>query len=235
MTLFKTILTTTALATTFMAAVIAPTQADQSVRRTLFVVDTSGSSTFLVEQYFADQAADYVHGYILGLKPPHDLRMISVGNEGFHKSPINVRGKVTKRRASSPKRVAPQFAGYFRSLPTLAKQGVVQADGMTSLTAFFESLEPICSSAPSRVIVFSDGVQWDSQIDGRQFIAGKVKLSKPIGTPLTGCHVEMLGVGQLKISQASDGLAARLIPQWKVWLEEAGATSVRVVGKLFAF
>ncbi|MCP4184885.1 MAG: hypothetical protein GY761_16460 [Hyphomicrobiales bacterium] len=234
MTLFKNLMITVAGTAFWGVSAVNAASAD-ATERTLFAPDISGSSVFLVEQYFANQAAEYVYTYIRGLKPPHDLRMISVGNTGIANTPIDVRAKITNRRASSAKRIAPQIAGHFKSLPVYTKRGVLKADGMTSLTAFFKSLKPICSSGNTRVIVFTDGVQWDSKIDGRDFMAGRVKLPKPTGTPLTGCHVEMLGVGQLKVSQNSDGLAELIIPQWEAWLEEAGAESVRVVGKLFAF
>lgn len=83
--------------------------------------------------------------------------------------------------------------------------------------------------------MFSDGLEWSSAVDGRAFAAGKVSLPKPDSAFLTGCSVQLLGLGEVKATLDGDGLAARLIPQWRAFLTEAGAESVTVVGSGFAF
>ena len=208
-----------------------PASASDAPRRTILAVDTSGSSTFIADQPSADAAARYVERYIAGLAPPHELRMISVGETGMAKRTIDIRATVTDRRASSPKRVAAEFGGYFRALPTAG----IRVSGSTSLIAFFESLEPVCSAGPTAIIVFTDGLEFSSQIDGRAFARGAIDLPKPGSAFLAGCRIEMLGIGQLRGTANADGLEARLIPQWRKFLEAAGADAVVVTGGFFDF
>lgn len=209
--------------------------AAQEPARTIFGVDISGSSTFLVDQGSADAAGGFVEKYVAGLAAPHELRMVSVGDAGLARRIIDVRTSVTKTRASSAKTLTPQFGGYFRGLPAMAKRGQIEPQGTTSLVGFFRSLEPVCATAATRVIVFTDGLEWSSTIDGRGFAAGKVALPKPDRAFLKGCSVTMLGVGQVKSALSSDALAERLSPQWRTFLTEAGGEPVTVSGGFFGF
>jgi hypothetical protein len=161
--------------------------------------------------------------------------MVSVGDAGLGTRIIDIRATVTASRASNARTLAPQFGGYFRSLPSLAQRGDIAAQGTTSLVDFFHSLEPVCSAGNATVILFSDGVEWSSTVDGSAFVAGKATLPKPESAFLKGCAVKLLGVGQVKAGLDSDGLAARLIPQWRAFLSAAGAEPVTVIGSGFAF
>ena len=209
--------------------------AQDAVFRTILGIDVSGSSTFLYEQASADAAARYVHDYIADLDTPHDLLMISVGDPGLAQRAIDIRATVTERRATSPEHMAGQFGGYFGAMPSLVQSGQLTADDTTSLVAFFQSVEPICSSGSTRVILFSDGVEWSAEVDGRAFLDGAASLPAPTHEFLSGCYVELHGVGQLKADLDSSGLEARLIPIWRDWMTAAGADSVRVTGSFFTF
>ena len=218
----------------FVLAVASPAKA-QEPHRTIFAVDVSGSSTFLVDQTSADAAGEFVEKYVVRLNAPHDLVMVSIGDAGLARRLIDIEAKVTDRRASSARRLAPQFGGYFRSLPELAKRGDLTAQGTTSLIAFLHSLEPACKAGNTTVVAFTDAVEWSSTVDGRAFAAGKVKLPEPEGAFLRGCEIRVLGVGQVKATLDSNGLAERLIPQWRAYLTAAGAEPVSVVGDGFSF
>lgn len=217
-----------------IVGLVTPAEA-QDNPRTVLGVDVSGTSTFLVDQTSADAAGGFVEKYIGALGAPHDLVMMSVGDDGLARRIIDIRAAVTKNRASSAKRLAPQFGGYFRSLPTLVARGAIAPQDTTSLIAFFQSMEPVCKAGNATVILFSDGLEWSSTVDGRAFAAGTAKLPKPDEAFLRGCSVQLLGVGQVKSSFDADGLAARLIPEWRAYLTESGADSVTVVGSNFAF
>ena len=207
----------------------------QERARSILAPDMSGSSTFLYDQTSADAAGAYVENYIARLDAPHDLVMVSVGDAGLAHRIIDVRATVTKNRASSARRLAPQFGGYFRALPGMLKRGEIAEQGTTSLIAFFHSLEPVCAAGSATVIVFTDGVEWSPAVDGRGFADGKVPLPEPQTAFLKGCQVRMLGVGQLRKDLNSNGLAERLIPQWRDFLDAAGADAVTVVGDGFSF
>lgn len=205
----------------------------QEAARTVMGVDISGSSTFLVDQTSADAAGAFVEKYVAGLDAPHELRMVSVGDAGLARLVINIEAKVTKNRASSARKLAPQFGAFFRGLPAMAEKGQIEPQGTTSLIGFFRSLKPFCAKANTAVIVFSDGVEWSSTVDGRALVAGKADLPKPDDAFLKGCRVTMLGVGSVKGSLDSDALEGRLIPQWERFLTEAGADAVVVNGAFF--
>lgn len=222
------------IAPLFLLAAASPVAA-QETPRTIFAVDVSGSSTFLVDQHSADAAGAFVENYVAGLEAPHDLVMVSIGDAGLARRIIDVKATVTKRRASSAKRLAPLFGGYFRGLPGMAKRGEIAAQGTTSLIAFLYSLEPVCAAGNTTVMAFTDAIEWSSTVDGRAFAAGKVTLPEPGSAFLKGCHVTLLGVGQVRSTLESNGLAARTIPQWRAYLTAAGADPVTVIGDGFSF
>lgn len=221
-----------------LTAIIAsanPGVAEETPPRTVIGADTSGTSTFLVDQLSADAAGAFVENYIRGLGHPHLLRLVSVGDAGLARRIIDVRATVTNRRASSARRLAPEFGGHLRSLPELVKRGVIAPQNTTSLIEFFHSLENVCAQGNATAIVFSDGLEWSSVVDGRAFAAGKVGLPKPERAFLAGCHIKLLGVGQVKTEFESGGLAERLIPLWRDYLSAAGADPVVVIGSGFSF
>jgi hypothetical protein len=224
----------TALSLVSFMTVAAPAEA-QETPRTIFGVDVSGSSTFLVDQTSAEAAGAFVENYIAALDAPHALTMTSVGDAGLARRLIDIRATVTNTRASSAKKLAPQFGGYFRALPGLVERGKIAAQDTTSLMAFFQSLEPVCAAGDATVVVFSDGLEWSAAVDGRALATGKTSLPKPDRAFLKGCHVKLLGVGQVKSALDGDGLAERLIPQWLAYLTAAGAEPVTVIGGGFSF
>lgn len=203
--------------------------------RTIMAVDTSGSSTFLYDQSSADAAGNYVQGYITGLSHPHDLLMISLGDPGMGKRAIDIRASLTNRRASSADVLAGQFASFFRALPSLAARGQIKEQGTTSLVSFFQSLESVCAAGNATILVFTDGWEWSATIDGRAFGSGAATLPRPDGPFLSGCRIEMLGVGQVRSTGSSDGLEQLFSGQWRTFLEAAGADSVTVSGGFFGF
>jgi hypothetical protein len=203
--------------------------------RSIFGVDISGTSTFLHDPRSADAAGAWVENYVAGLDAPHDLRMLSIGDAGLAHTLINITARVTDMRATSAARLAPEFGEFFRSLPGLAASGQLDVQGTSSILAFFYSLEPVCQQGNVTVVLFTDGLEWSSAIDGNAFLEGTVSLPTPDRPFLSGCTVIMHGVGQLKSTYNSDGLEARLVPEWRAFLDAAGAAPVTITGSGFAF
>ncbi len=225
------------LATTFVTAVlsVAEVAAAETPPLSVLAVDISGTSTFLHDPRSAEAAGAWIERYIAGLEAPHDLRMLSLGDAGLAHRQIDVAATVTELRATSAARLAPEFGGYFRSLPQLTADGKIDVQGTSSILAFLHSVEPVCQQGNVTVVLFTDGLEWSSTVDGKAFFEGSVGLPTPDRPFLTGCSVIMNGVGQLKASFSSDGLEERLVPEWRTFLEAAGATSVTVTGSGFAF
>jgi hypothetical protein len=208
----------------------------QAAERTIIGVDISGSSTFSTEQHSANEAGRYVTDYVLGLETlPHDLMLVSLGDAGLAQRAIDVRVTLTNRRATSPRRMGPDFGGYLSAIPGLLSSGQLQADNSTSLVSFFRSLEPVCASGDSTIMLFTDGIEWSDEVQGRGFLDGRIGLPAPTHPFLQGCSVQMQGLGQLRADQNAAGLEERLIPIWRDWLTAAGADDVRVTGSFFNF
>lgn len=229
MTLFKALCAASVLAMTTTGAALAQ-------GRTIIGVDISGSSTFTSEQHSATEAGRYVQTYVQGIDSlPHDLMFVSLGDAGLAQRAIDVRVTLTNRRATKPRRMGIQFGSYLSALPDLMASGQLQPDDSTSLVSFLRSLEPVCATGDSTVILFTDGVEWSREVQGRGFLDGRLDLPKPDRPFLQGCAVEMHGVGQLRADQNASGLEERLVPIWRDWLNAAGAHSVRVTGSFFNF
>jgi len=226
-------LNTTALVVA--ASIIAVAADAETPPRSIFGVDISGTSTFLHDPRSAEAAGAWVESYVAALAAPHDLRMLSLGDAGLAHRLIDITARVTDKRASSAARLAPEFGGYFRSLPGLVASGQIDVQGTSSILAFFSSLESVCQQGNVTVVLFTDGLEWSFAIDGKAFLEGTVGLAPPERPFLTGCAVIMHGVGQLKSTFSSDGLEARLVPEWRAFLEAAGAAPVTITGSGFAF
>jgi len=209
--------------------------AQDGVTATMFPVDISGSVGHLFDQIIADETAEYVERYIAGLDHPHRLWMLSFGEPGLAHRVINIRATVTDRRASNARTLSAQFGAYFRALPGLVQDGDLTPQNTTSIIEFLHAIEPVCARGGTRVVMFTDGVEWSSTVDGPALMSGSVSLPMPTEEFLSGCHIEMLGVGQVKGTMSSEGLAGRLIPQWEAFLDAAGADSVLVTGSFFNF
>lgn len=209
--------------------------AQDDISATLFAVDISGSVGHLFDQIVADETAEYVEGYIAGLDDPHRLWMMSFGEPGLAHRIINIKATVSDRRASNARTLSAQFGSYFRLLPSLVQSGDLTPQNTTSIIEFFEAIEPVCARGGSRIVMFTDGIEWSSTVYGRALMSGAASLPTPRDEYLRGCHVEMLGVGQVKGTLSAEGLAGHLVPQWEEFLEAAGAESVLVTGSFFNF
>ena len=222
------------LAASFMLAA-STANAQSDVTATIFAVDISGSVGHLFDQIVANETAEYVTGYIAGLDDPHKLWMLSFGEPGLAHRLINIKATVTQSRASSARTLSAQFGGYFRSLPALVQSGDLTPQNTTSIIEFLRAVEPVCERGGTRIIMFTDGVEWSSTVDGPGLMNGSIKLPMPGEEFLKGCQIEMLGVGQVKGTMSAEGLARRLVPQWEAFLDAAGADTVRVTGSFYNF
>ena len=222
------------LAASFLVAASAAL-AQEDVNSTMFAVDISGSVGHLFDQIVADETAEYVGGYIAGLDNPHRIWMLSFGEPGQAHRLINIKAMVTERRGSNARALSAQFGAYFRALPGLVQSGDLTPQNSTSIIEFLHALKPVCAREKTRIIMFTDGIEWSAAIDGPGLMNGSVTLPMPNEKFLSGCQIEMLGVGQVKGTMSAEGLAGRLIPQWEAFLGAAGADAVRVMGSFYNF
>ena len=199
-------------------------------------IDISASAPITIDHGVAAGAAAYLERYVRGLDAGTRLYVLSVGDAGIAARAINLKATLGRRTQDRPEIIARQLSNYVQSLPDLIASGRLEAQGSTSLVDFLEGFEAQdCEVTPTRIILFTDGVESSSRVSDRAMVAGKMALPHPAGPYLTGCTVEMRGVGQLRSGAGSEGLYARLKPLWQAYFKAAGASKAVISREIGSF
>jgi hypothetical protein len=193
---------------------------------TIIGLDISDSAPLALSQAIANKVAGTIEAHIRDLPPGHRIRILSMGDSGVAKREIDYRQEIGTKARSKARIVAQDIGARIRSIPGMVKAGKLSQQTSTNLVEFLHSLKSLdCHAEQVNVILVTDGIEWSSRVDGRQIIAGTAKIPAPSGRVLDGCSVDMYGVGQQRGDWNSDGLYDRLEPQWRAFLEEAGASA----------
>ena len=199
-------------------------------------VDISASAPLTADPVVAGNAATWLGEQISAMSPGDRLRIVSVGRAGIADRAIDLRATLGNRTRDRPPVVARQVRDYIAGLPRMAASGQLASQDMTSLVDFLEGLAGHdCNATPTRIILFTDGVESSVRINDRDLAAGKISLPRPNTPFLKGCVVELRGVGQLRAGGGSDGLYARLKPVWQTYLEAAGASEIVITREMGGF
>jgi len=199
-------------------------------------VDISGSAPLVLNQGISDNAASYLKRTVMGMQPGERLRILSIGRAGIAERAIDLKATIGNRSRDRPEIIASQLERFFRALPGKAKSGAIARQDATSLIDFLEGFEAHdCTAIPTRIMLFTDGLEASHRISQADLVAGRSTLPLPKADYLKGCDIEMHGVGQLKSGERSDGLFARLKPQWAAFFEAAGAGNVTISGEVGGF
>lgn len=196
---------------------------------TVFAVDISKSSPFLVKDMAARRIAEFARMAILAARPGHELYITTLGLSGFN-AQIDLRARVGNDSRTKPRVLAAGASQVIAGIPRRHRAGEIEGQDFTSLLDFFENFAVHdCVSQPAHLIIATDGVEWSPSFNGNDFVAGRLKLPQPKSQFLKGCRVTMLGVGTT-LSHPNNRLFTLLAPQWKTYLEAAGAVQVNIVG-----
>ena len=203
---------------------------------TIIGIDISTSSPMAYSQGVADNAAAYLKNKTLAMQPGDRLRVLSVGLPGTAIREIDLKATIGNRAKDRPEIIANQLDRYFRSLPAMTRAGKLKPQNATSLIDFLEGFDAHdCRSTPTRLILFTDGLEASHRITENDLANGKYRLPMPEKRYLEGCDVEMRGIGQLLNGGSSDGLFALLKPQWASFLEAAGAREIIITREAGGF
>ncbi len=193
----------------------------------VFAFDISDSAPVAINPNIARSAGNYVQEYILGMKPGDVVKIRTLGTAGVAAQQVYINAKLGKKANSRPRRIAPQIGKLVRSLPQRVKSGAIKIQHRTNIMGFLEALGPSldCQKSPTTIVIFSDGIEWSSQVNGNELLSGKKELPAPSGLILKGCIVEMRGLGQQNIRLGTDSRWFPLLrTQWKKFFTAAGVS-----------
>lgn len=221
----KTFITFAAFISIFLAASL-PSQAGEYI---LTAVDVSGSTAMVSNDTVAGQAAGYLQSVISAMEPGSRVRILSIGAAGLGVRAFDLKAGISTKPRERSNVVAMQAAQFVAAIPSEVKAGRLEAQSSTSIIDFLEGLDAHdCRAQPTRVIIYSDGIESSPRVDSGLLITGKVKLPMPTTPFLEGCQIEMRGVGQLGDGTSSEGLYSLLKPQWAAYFTAAGAARVLI-------
>lgn len=216
----------------FMAAIMAATSLTPvSAAELIIGIDLSDSSPLTLEDAVAKRAAKTVALAASKMKRGDIIKLRSFGEPGVSETQIHETVKLTGRKRAS--KVAKQVQTFIASLPQLVRDGKIRIENRTNALGWLELTGPVfeCSSSGrDRMMILSDGIEWSGTIKGQQLLEG-APLPPPSHNLLSGCRVEMWGVGQ---QQRKFGNDARWYPilrkSWKTYMELAGVASFEAYG-----
>lgn len=190
-------------------------------------VDTSDSFPLLLEDDVALRAGQTVAESIRVLKAKDEVFLRSFGEAGVSATQIHINARIGGR--VKPQAAARDIQKLFASLPELVRQGTMTIEKRTNVMGWLERIGPLlnCQDTPTRVIVFTDAIEWSSAIKGSELLQG-APLPSPSGKILDGCHVEFWGVGQQQKKFGNDDRWYPILKAaWEPFMQQAGAASFK--------
>ena len=193
----------------------------------LFVFDMSDSAPVAINLNVARSTGNYVQSFISGMKPGDTIKIRTLGTAGIAAQQLYINAKLGKKANNRPRRIAPQIGNLVRSLPQRVKRGEIKIQHRTNIVGFLEALGPSldCQKVLTTIVIFSDGIEWSTQVRGDDLLSGKKGLPAPSGAILRGCIVEMRGLGQQNIKMGTDSRWFPLLhTQWTKFFTAAGVS-----------
>ncbi len=191
-------------------------------------LDNSDSYPLFINAAVARSAGNTVQRLVEQLKPGDRVKVLSFGLAGVATRLIDIEVEIGRKARARPRRVAGTLGAMVRSLPGRVGRGEIQVQSRTNIIGFIEAIAPSlnCEMTPTRIVLFSDGIEWSSQIKGDDLLASRVSLPSPSGMILKGCAVEMRGLGQQTAELGTDSRWFPLLrAQWTAFFKKAGAAS----------
>lgn len=197
-----------------------------SERLVIFAFDISDSAPVATDRNIARQAGKTVRAITAALRPDDRVKLRSLGFAGAVETQIDVNVTLGRKVRSRADRIAPVLGRLVASFPERAERGEIEVQTRTNIIGFVEALAPSldCRNVDTRIVIFTDGIEWSTQVKGQDLVDGKADLPPPSGPILEGCVVEMRGLGQVAAKYQTDSRwFPRLRTQWTRFFEAAGA------------
>lgn len=219
-----------------LAATVAagPLTAQAAPAQTLIVVvDISESAPLAFDPVMAQDAGAFVEAAVGRMNSGDTVRLRSLGTDGLSSGQIRIDVDLVQKYR--PHLAAPLLGGLIGSLPERVARGEVKPQPTSAIVSFLEATGSglDCRARPTRIVLFTDGIEWSTHLTGRELLAGTKRLPAPSGPILQGCMVEMRGIGQQRSGLRSDG---RWLPvlrsEWSRFMTSAGVASFKALAPL---
>lgn len=212
-----------------VALLASTTLAASGEPKSLLVVafDISDSAPVAINEALANDAASRIQWLVANLEPGDEVKLRSLGMAGLAVTQISIDIALGRKPRTRPDKIAPVVGNLIRSFPARVQRGELKIQNQTNIIGFLEALSPSldCERQPTHIVIFSDGIEWSTQVRGNDLVSGKADLPPPSGPILQGCDVEMRGVGQQTAALGTDSRwFPRLRSQWTQFFEAAGVS-----------
>lgn len=211
-------------------AVAASAGVHASDQQTLHIAAFDMSESYLVAVHdrSARAAGAVVARDVATLQPGDEVWLRSFGLAGVMDQDIHVSITLGSRVQERPRRMAQAIGSVVASIPSRVRRGDLSVQNRTNIVGFIEAIAASldCSTRSTTLALFTDGIEWSTQVRGDALLAGTASLPAPSGVILEGCHVEMRGLGQVVSDQNTDSRWFPLLrDEWSAFFEAAGVAS----------
>jgi len=193
----------------------------------VFAFDMSDSAPVAIDPNVANSAGNYVQSYIQRMNPGDRIKIRTLGTAGVVAQQVYINVSLGKNANTRPRRIAPQIGNLVRSLPELVRRGEISIQNRTNIIGFLEALGSSldCQKTPTTIVIFSDGIEWSTQVRGDDLLSGNQNLPAPSGQVLKACEVEIRGLGQQNSGLVTDSRWFPLLKsQWTKFFTSAGVS-----------
>lgn len=226
--IFQDLLTgVAAIALSFSIASTARAADDSALYVAAF--DMSDSYLVAVHDRSARAAGAVVADDVAALSVGDEVWLRSFGLAGVMDQEINATVTLDSRVQERPHRVAPAIGNLIASIPERVRRGELAVQNRTNIVGFLNAIGASldCHARPTTLVLFTDGIEWSTQVRGDELLAGTGSLPTPSRTILDGCHIEMRGLGQVSDTTTDSRWFPILRDQWAGFFEAAGVASFR--------
>lgn len=183
----------------------------------LIGIDLSKSNPLVEDPVYAARVADRVAAELAQLPLRTHLMVRTFGVYDSSSNHLKIDQVISSR--AKPEDVADGIRALIANIPTLVKEGKLEAQMYTNIIPFLETMAPVldCKAGPTRVILLTDGAE-DSEY-GKLTRSGGA-LPAPQKRIFSRCEeLVILGLGQ---GLNSPKTTERFRAEWGGWAKKAG-------------
>ena len=210
----------TVLAMTLLTAILVTQNgsADTSdIEYLVIAADLSGSASLIANDNFARAAINRITQKIRTLKKGAYVEIKTFGDGSLdHMEPRVIR---ISSRGASPDYVANLVASTLNEIRTEVGGG----QSSTNLLGFLEVENLHCDTGSTEVLIVSDAIESSEDVSATELLNGSVFLPEPDAALLSGCRVEIIGLGNVSSGLLPRDQRKNLETAWNTWFDAAGA------------
>lgn len=189
--------------------------------KTLTIAVDASESSGALNPAVAKIAAAQVRREIAALQLGDVVRLQKFGARSVQNLPSET---IAITRAMRPATLAERIGKFVEEFPAKVNGG----DDETNIIAYLEFGSHFDCANGGKILLVSDGIESSSYISAGKLLAGK-SLPPPDSGLLTGCEVEIFGLGQTQGGAVPPQSAKALRSAWESWMKAAGAKFTAVI------